>query len=113
MSASKSPERRRRASRRAFLKTIAAGSAAALAAPALSLAADEKAAKAAAPEKTAGTKPGDAAAPRPPEIEKGIAEQKAYLKQSLEAIRGYELPTNSEQAFTFAPLESPRGGRKP
>jgi len=106
MSAPK-PSARRRSSRRVFLKTMAAGSAAALAAPALALAADEKAVR---KPKTGGAPEAPA---RPPEIEKGIAEQKGYLKQALEAIRGYELPTNAEQAFTFAPLESSRGGRKP
>jgi hypothetical protein len=109
MNASKEPRRARGASRRAFLKTIAAGSAAALAAPALALAADEK--------KTAATRPRgkSAAAPakRPAEIERGIEEQKGYLKQTLEALRGYELPANAEQAFTFVPLEAAPGGREP
>jgi len=101
------PPARRRSSRRVFLKTMAAGSAAALAAPALALAADETA----APKRKTGGAP--EAPARPPEVEKGIEEQKGYLKQTLEAIRGYELPTNAEQAFTFAPLEPARGGRKP
>lgn len=83
-----------RASRRAFLKTVAAGSAAALAAPALALAAETK-------EKAEAAGP----PPRTPELTKGIEEQKGYLKQTLEAIRGHELPVNSEQAFVFAPLE--------
>jgi len=97
----------KRATRRAFLKTMAAGSAAALAAPALALAAEAKAA--AEPKDVSKAKA--AGPPRTPEIEKSIEEQKGYLKQALEAIRGYELPVNSEQAFVFAPLETPRAER--
>jgi hypothetical protein len=106
MSASTDP---RRASRRAFLRTIAAGSAAALAAPALALAADDRKTAAA----TQKGKPAAAPAKRPAAIERGIEEQKGYLQQTLEALRGYELPANAEQAFTFAPLEAARGGREP
>jgi hypothetical protein len=98
------PEGTARSSRRAFLKLVAAGSAAAMAAPALGLAADSRA----TPAKEGGTKK---KTKRPADIERGIEEQKGYLKQSLEAIRGHELPTNSEQAFTFAPIKASRGAR--
>ena len=109
MTGPKQPARRRSASRRAFLKAMAAGSAAALAAPALALAADEKKAAAAKPKGGAGAAP----AARPADIERGIEEQKGYLRQTLDAIRGHALPANAEQAFTFAPLEARRRSREP
>jgi hypothetical protein len=95
-----------RSSRRKFLKLVAGGSAAALAAPALALAAEAK-------KKPAGS-PAPAGAPkRTPEIARGIEEQKGYQAQTLKALRGYELPTNAEQAFTFAPLKAARREHRP
>jgi secreted PhoX family phosphatase len=90
-------------SRREFLKLAAAGSAVALAAPALALAAESKAAPKAAAK---------AATKRPPEIVKGIEEQKGYLQATLAAIRAFELPANAEQAFTFVPLAPARKERR-
>jgi hypothetical protein len=104
MNESKPKGRAPRASRRVFLKTIAAGSAAALAAPALVLTAETA--------KPAKPRDGAAAAPkRPAALSRGIDEQKAQMKQTLETLRGYTLPTNAEQAFTFAPLRARRAER--
>ncbi len=94
------------ASRRAFLKTLAAGSAAALTAPAFALAAEEK-----MPKKKAGVKPDAKAAPaRPADIEKAVAEQKEYTKKTVATLRAYELETNAEQAFVFAPMKPGKSG---
>lgn len=91
------------ASRRAFLKLMAGGTAAALASPALGLAAG------ADPAPAGAKKPAPAGAVAPAaEIRKGIEEQKGYLAQTVAAIRKYDLPTNSEQAFLFRAMKAPR-----
>ena len=85
-------------SRRRFLSLIAAGSVAALAAPARELAATAT---------TAAKKPAPAPSPRMlAEIEK----QKKSVADALKAIRAYALPPGSDMAFEFRPLR--RGRRK-
>lgn len=86
--------------RRRFMALLAAGTAAAAAsAPARALAAPRKKAPAPAPH-------------RSPAIEKGIAEQKAYLAQQLKVIRDYPLPPGSDPAFVFGPLVPRRRPRQ-
>jgi hypothetical protein len=114
MSQSRKPSASARAtdrSRRKFMKLVAAGSAAALAAPAATLAATAKAARRAGHPASAAPAHGEKSAPRfvatPAEIEK----QKKYVAEALKAIRNFELPPGSDQAFVFAPLR-PRRARK-
>lgn len=96
------------ASRRDFLKVIAAGTAAAMVGPTAGIAEQTKGVT------TAGHKREARAAVnlRSGELEKGIEEQKAYLRETVQTIRDYELETNSELAVSFAPLRAPgRGSR--
>ena len=90
--------RARALSRRRFMALVAAGAAATAAAPVRAL----------TPLKTKTATP---APERPPEIEKGIAEQKALLAQQLKTIRDYPLPPGSDLAFVFAPLKPRRRPR--
>ena len=91
------------ASRRAFLKLMAGGTAAALARPALSLAAGTD------PAPTSAKKRARQGADVPSaEIRKGIEEQKGYLEQTVATLRKYELATNSEQAFLFSAMKAQR-----
>lgn len=101
------------------MRLLAAGSAAALAAPVAVLAAetakkaqrsDPAAAKApAAGSRQRRTRSGEAArrAALPEEIEK----QKKYLADSLKRIRDYSLPPGSAPSFVFRPLAARRGKR--
>jgi hypothetical protein len=101
----KAARERRGASRRDFLKVIAAGTAAAMVGPVAGLA-DE-----ASEGVTASGSKREARATvrvRSREIEKGIEDQKGYLLKTAETIRAYDLPTNSEQAMVFTPLRAPK-----
>ncbi len=91
-----------RASRRRFLKLMAAGSAAVLAKPLEAATTPEK-------------KPAAKSPALPPEISAEIKSQKDYLARTLSVIRDFELPAGSEPACVFLPLVSPRrtpGGGK-
>jgi len=76
---------------------IAAGSVAALAAPARAL----DAAAAAAP--TASRRPAPA-----PKMLAEIEKQKKSVADTLKVIRGYPLPPGSDMAFEFRPLRAKR-----
>ncbi len=89
--------RSRAVSRRRFMALVAAGAAAVVTAPARALT---------PPKKTTAPAP-----ERPPEIEKGVAEQKTLLAQQLKTLRDYPLPPGSDPAFLFAPLKPRRGAR--
>ena len=89
-----------RSTRRAFLRLVAAGSAALAAGAVAPLA---HAAPAPAKRKRAAT-----AAPVTPAIRREIASQKAYVARSLRVIRDHVLPAGSELAFTFRPLRPRR-----
>lgn len=82
----------KRATRRSFLKLVAAGSAAIMTGAVAPLA------RAA----SAPSKRGRAAVP--PAVKAEIASQKAYLARSLKAIREHDLPPGSDPAFVFRPL---------
>lgn len=97
------------ASRRDFLKALAAGTAAAMAGPVPALADGTEEGVTASGQKRQARA---AVRLRSPELEKGIEEQKGYMRQTVEAIRAYELPTNSEQALVFAPLRAPKRSSK-
>ena len=82
-----------RLTRRRFVALLAAGTTAALAAPAL-----------ATGTRSTGKGPA-AAAPAPsPKIAKGIDEQKRSTAKTLKTIRDFDLPPGSEQAFAYRPL---------
>ena len=91
------------ATRRRFLKLIAAGSAAAVIAPATALPAPARkprvAPRPAAPPRVEAT-------PLPDEVRK----QKGYVAEALKSIRAYELPPSSDPAYVFKPLRA--RGRK-
>ncbi len=98
-------------SRRRFLKVASLGAAAALASAALPVIAGPAdaatAARGAARPKPAPT--------RPPALEAEIAKQKKSTADVVKAIRDYELPAGSEQAFVFAPERAAkrRAGQRP
>jgi hypothetical protein len=104
-------------SRRRFLRLIAAGSAAAAATPAATLARAVTPKK--RPAKPAPGAPGaEPPGPRdaagvPPALAEEIRKQKAALEQSLQAVRDYPLPPGSEPAFVFAPLRSRKNAGTP
>ena len=87
----------RRATRRAFLKLVAAGSAAIMTGAVAPLA---RAATAPSKQKRA-----TAASPA---IQREIASQKAYVARALKVIREHQLPAGSDPAFTFSPLRPRR-----
>ncbi len=87
----------RRATRRSFLKLVAAGSAAIMTGAVAPLA---RAATASSKQKRA-----PAAAPA---IRREVASQKAYVARALKAIREHDLPAGSDPAFTFSPLRPRR-----
>ena len=80
------------ATRRAFLKLVAAGSAAIVTGAVVPLAR-----AAAAPAKRGRTAVS-------PAMKAEIANQKAYLDRTLKTIREYALPAGSDPAFVFRPL---------
>src|SRR5258708_5407247 len=89
-------------SRRRFVKLLAAGSAAALAAPIAALG------QASAPAKTTAT----ARSPHPPTpapagnagVRAEVEKQKKGLADQLKVIRDYHLPAGSNMAFVFQPV---------
>jgi hypothetical protein len=99
-------------SRRRFLRLLAAGSAAAAAAPLAAVTSAAPAARgtkrAPAPAARGAGKPGAGRAV-PPVMAEEIRKQKANVEQALKAVRDYRLPPGSEPAFVFAPLQA----RKP
>lgn len=97
-------------SRRQFLKLVAAGAMGAAAGPAGALARTTTRVRKPTTTIRKPAAPATPAAARPPaamaaEIEK----QKGYAAAALKTIRGYELPTGSEQAFVFRPMPARRG----
>ena len=107
-------------SRREFMRLLAAGTAAAMAAPVVAMAA-ESAKKAAATPPARDARPAPAA-PRQrraragepairPALPAEIEKQKQYLEGSLKRIRAYSLPPGSAPAFMFRPLASKRTKR--
>jgi anaerobic selenocysteine-containing dehydrogenase len=95
-------------SRRRFLKVVAAGAAAAMAAPASAFAATARPAKRAAKSAKPAAKP----APGPDAVHATeIARQKASVAQALKVLREFPLENGVEQAFVFQPLRAPREGR--
>ncbi len=99
--------RNKRTSRRVFLKLLAAGTAAALASPASSLAATRKGRTGPRAAQPAPRTAGGPHVALPAEIEK----QKKSTASSLKVIRDYALPPGSPQAFSFRPLKARRGRR--
>jgi len=94
-------------SRRQILKLLAAGSAAALAAPAAVLA--ETAPKRRGPRPPA-TATHALTPPASPALRAEIAKQKRDLLAVLKNLRDYKLPAGSPLAFTFRPLRAARRG---
>ena len=90
--------------RRRFVKLVAMGGAAAIAAPL-------SAAGAAAPPSAAKSRVALRREPAPPAIQKELANQEHSLAVTLKTIRNYELPPGSPMAFVFTPLRSRRKGR--
>jgi len=99
---------RKRTSRRVFLKLLAAGTAAALAAPASSLAATRKRSPRAGAAKPA---PARTAAGGHVALPAEIDKQRKSTAASLKVLRDYSLPAGSPQAFSFRPLKARRGRR--
>jgi len=98
------------ASRRRFLKLIAAGSVAALAGTSRRLAAASSKPRArAARARPAATPPTSRPIPRAVAAE--IRNQKNYVARALKTLRDYPLPAGSAMAFRFDPLEAARRGR--
>ncbi len=94
------------ASRRRFLRLVAAGSAAVVAGPVAAAVKKAPRAKRPVPAKPA------AAAAAPPTLAEEIRKQKASLEQSLKALRDYPLPAGGgEPGFTFVPLKARRKER--
>jgi len=87
-------------SRRAFLKLIATGSAAALATSATTVA--TTAATAATAARRSRTAP--ASAPRTAAVAAEVNKQKRYTAATLKVIRSFQLPPGSEPGFVFAPV---------
>ncbi|MEK7331010.1 MAG: hypothetical protein AAB113_09425 [Candidatus Eisenbacteria bacterium] len=87
---------RRPISRRRFMTLLAAGSAAALTAPARGLVAAT-----APPAKTKLTAPS-------PRMLAEIEKQKKVVADTLKVIRSYPLPPGSDMAFEFRPLRAKR-----
>jgi hypothetical protein len=92
------------ATRRRFLKLIAAGSAAAAIAPASTLAQTKKAVVRPKPAARPRVEPSDAVAEE-------IRKQKGYVAETLRAIRGHTLPLGSASAAVFRPLKARRRTR--
>jgi secreted PhoX family phosphatase len=94
-----------KSSRRRFLKLVAAGSAAVIASNVVPVGA-------ATASKPATTKSGSRTSSRSAGVEAEIKKQKGFLTAALKAIRDYDLPPGSEQAFVFAPIKAaPRHAR--
>jgi hypothetical protein len=100
-------------SRREFLRLIATGAAAAVAAPAGALAAETR--KKPAAKKRAAKPPVKTEGPKPHVSPSGhvaeaaeIEKQKVWLAEALKVLREYPLPPGSEMGFSFRPLASRR-----
>jgi hypothetical protein len=88
-----------KSSRRRFLKLVAAGSAAVIAS-------NVSPVRGATADKPATTKGGSRPSTRSAAVEAEIKKQKGFLTAALKAIRDYDLPPGSEQAFVFAPIKA-------
>jgi hypothetical protein len=88
-----------KSSRRRFLKLVAAGSAAVIAA-------NVSPVRGATADKPATTKGGSRPSTRSAAVEAEIKKQKGFLTAALKAIRDYDLPPGTEQAFVFAPIKA-------
>ena len=105
-----------KATRRKFLRLLAAGTTAAALAPAAKLAnaaaeADTKprpAPKPAGPPREEGAPPARSAA-----VSEEVRKQKGYVAETLKTVRGYTLPPGSEMAFAFKPLKARARKRTP
>ena len=103
------PQRAPKLSRRRFVKLIAAGSAAALAAPVAALGATSAPPKPAPP---VNTPPPPSAAPAGnAALRAEVEKQRKALAEQLKVIRDYHLPPGSNMAFVFQPVR--RKGRTP
>jgi hypothetical protein len=105
-----------RRSRRRFLRTLAAGSAAVAVAAALPVVPAVAAPEAEGPlaATTPAKKPAPRAAAPPAALKKEIQKQKEYLAKALETLRAHVLPAGSEPGFAFRPMRATRrGGKKP
>ncbi|MFI5371790.1 MAG: hypothetical protein ACHQ52_09540 [Candidatus Eisenbacteria bacterium] len=92
----------RRITRRRFVRLIAAGATAALAAPALA---------AGTTAKTGASTGKRSPAPAPAmsaKVAKGLTDQKESLAKTLKTLRSFDLPPGSEQGFAFRPLPARR-----
>lgn len=105
--------------RREFLKTVAAGSAVAIAAVATQSAAatvvKTVAGSAKRPDPKSAPSKGAAPAARAAGAHRmdpaELAKQKKYTADALKVIRDYVLPAGSPMAFSFKPLKAARGRR--
>jgi hypothetical protein len=97
------PKKPRTMDRRRFVKLVALGGAAAMAAP-LGVA------DAASPPSSGWAQPG-ARRDASPGVRKEVASQEHSLAAMLATIRNYELPPGSPMAFVFTPLRSRRKER--
>jgi hypothetical protein len=93
------------ATRRKFLRLLAAGSAATVIAPATTLA---RTRRRTAPKPALTPHP--AAPPRvePTPLAEEIQKQKGYVAEALKTVRGYSLPPGVEPAFVFRPMPARR-----
>lgn len=99
------------ATRRKFLRLLAAGSAAAVIAPAATVAGTRRRTAQkpaltphpAAPPRVEPTPPA-----RPEALAEEIKKQKGYLAETLKTVRGYSLSGSVEPAFVFRPMPARR-----
>lgn len=102
------------ATRRRFLRLLAAGSAAAVIAPATTLGATRKRTTSRTAPKPALT-PHPAApprvepAPRPEALTEEIKKQKGFVAEMLKTVRAHSVPPGIEPAFVFRPMPARRG----
>jgi hypothetical protein len=93
-------------SRRQFLELLAAGSAAAIVAPAAALAQTATPSR----RRRAPSAPATQHAPAvgPAALQAEVAKQKRDLTAALKTLRDYKLPDGSPAAFVFKPLRAAR-----
>ena len=105
MSTSRSspPRSPRKTSRRRFLEVLALASTLAPALPAAAAGATKT-----ARSKASASAPAQSKA-RSAEVNKEIENQKKFVARALETLRKHPLPTGSEPAFVFVPLEPGQG----
>jgi hypothetical protein len=104
----------RRFSRRRFIALIAAGGAALPATDVLAATAPRRTKATPAKAGTVKITPTPSYQPPPPPgpaLEKGLKESRDSLAGQLKAIRDFDLPPGSEQAFAFRPLRRERRPR--